>query len=199
MKSKRLSFFVLVLSLSLFATDKSPETYNRFIGTSAFILVNLIPNQDDPPNFFQLNAGIKVSPKDVVSIEAITWKFNKPLGFVKSGDEKERFPGYVREFGIGGAYQRFIWRGAYSAVHLLPLVTLYSEEGMEKTQKGFKLFTTLRMGYHFDLFKNRIFVEPSFAATFWPVNSNRPASFKSADKTCTAFALEPGLHLGFQF
>lgn len=190
---------IVLLIFSLSASEKTPKTYKRFIGTSAFVLVNLIPDQEDPPGFYQLNGGVKLTPKDAISIEAITWKFNKPIGIAKSGKTKEKYPGHVREFGIGGAYQRYLWKGAYSAAHLLPLVTRYSFDNSDKTQNGFKLFLTLRAGYHFELFKKRLFIEPSVAMTSWPINTNVPDSFESKNSQCTMFAFEPGLHLGFQF
>lgn len=190
---------VLTLLFTLSLCAKEEQAYTRFVGTSGFILLNLIPNQKNPPNFFQLNGGIKLTPKDVLSLEAITWKFNTPIGIAKSGNTKEQYPGYVREFGLGAAYQRYFWRGAYSAVHILPLLTRYSENNSPKTINGFKLFCTFRAGYHFELCRNRLFIEPSFAMTYWPVNTNRPDSFKREDTKCTNVAFEPGLHLGFQF
>lgn len=38
------------------------------------------------------------------------------------GAEEEEYPGSVREYGLGVAYQRFLWKDAYTAVHALPLL-----------------------------------------------------------------------------
>ena len=30
----------------------------------------------------------------------------------------EKFPGYIREYGVALAYQRFLWKGVYTAIHV---------------------------------------------------------------------------------
>jgi hypothetical protein len=166
-----------------------------FVGTSAFMLVNLVPS-DDPPNFVQLNFGLRLSPNDTISLEAITWQHFRPLGiqYWQSGDP---YPGKVRDFGVGVAYQRFLWRGAYAAVHAVPFVQQYIDEDGDVIQTGFQLFMTLRFGYHFSAFSDLFFVEPSIAFTSW-VNTNVPASFQEQDdRWGSYFLFEPGLHFGF--
>ena len=70
----------------------------------------------------------------------------------------------------------------------------------EKMQNGFQLFNTFRFGYHFKLFKNRVFIEPSVCVTWWPVNTNMPQSFQiEEDKWNNYFLFEPGLHFGINF
>ncbi len=49
-----------------------PEERRYFVGSSLFVAANLFPD-DEPPAFFQVNVGYRVTPKDVVSLEAITW------------------------------------------------------------------------------------------------------------------------------
>jgi hypothetical protein len=44
-----------------------------FIGSSFFMLGNFIPDDPNPPDFVQLNFGYRITPKDVISIEAKTW------------------------------------------------------------------------------------------------------------------------------
>jgi len=51
-----------------------------FIGSSIFMLGNFIPDDPNPPDFVQLNFGYRITPKDVISIEAKTWKYAWPLG-----------------------------------------------------------------------------------------------------------------------
>jgi len=98
------------------------------------------------------------------------------------------------------AYQRFLWKGLYAAVHASAWSNDYLNQNNEKIQTGFQLFTALRIGYHIRLFKDRFFIEPSFAGTFWPINTNVPEAFAKADaKWNNYFLVEPGLHFGFKF
>lgn len=169
-----------------------------FLSTSLFMLVNLLP-LDEPPEFFQLNYGHRFTPKDVLLIEAITWKYYAPLGIPygsSQGDPAESFPGHVRDIGVGLAYQRFLWEGSYVALHATPFIQTYFDEAGDKIQTGFQLFTTLRFGYHFAL-GERLFLEPSVAFTAWPINTNLPASFQQQeDKWPSYFLFEPGLNFG---
>lgn len=181
-------------------TEESEPTYRRhFVGSSAFMLMNLVP-LEDPPFFYQLNYGYRLTTKDVVSVEAITWTYNAPLGIPwgpSYGSEDEAFPGSVRAYGLGVAYQRFLWKGIYAAVHALPMRQIFFDAAGEKIGSGFQLFMTLRAGYHLELFDNRFFVEPSIAATYWPINTNLPASFREKEERWPKYFLfEPGLHFG---
>ncbi len=169
-----------------------------FVGTSAFVLANAVPDAE-PSVFAQLNLGLRVSPTDTLSLELITWQYYQPLGiqYWQSGDS---FPGKIRDFGLGLAYQRFLWRGAYVAFHAIPFVQQYIDEEGKVIQTGFQLFTTLRFGYHFSFFEGAIFIEPSVAFTAWPVNTNAPASFQEQEnKWASYFLFEPGFHVGFNF
>lgn len=174
--------------------------YRCYVGSSAFVLGNLAPN---PPAFYQLNVGYRLTPQDVVSLEAITWTYDAPLGIPYGpsyGDEKERYPGSVREYGIGVAYQRFLWRGFYASLQALPLRRVYRDANNQTIGTGFQLFSTFRLGCHVPLFKNRFFIEPSLAATAWPISTNVPPGFASKDRPWNRYFLfEPGLHLGIKF
>lgn len=176
-----------------------PE-YKYHVGTTAFMLGNLFP---DPPSLYQLNFGYWLTAKDVISLEAITWKYHAPLGIPYGssfGEESEDYPGSIREYGVGVVYQRFLWKGLYSSLQALPLRRIYLDEDGNTIQKGFQLFSTLRLGYHVPLFKNRFFIEPSISATFWPVSTNVPDGFKAKDDKWNKYFLgEPGLHFGFKF
>ncbi|MBA4157920.1 MAG: alpha/beta hydrolase [Gemmatimonadetes bacterium] len=94
-----------------------PAERRYFVGSSLFVAANLLPD-DEPPAFFQVNAGYRVTAKDVVSLEVIAWHYHAPLGVPwgsGKGATKERYPGSVREIGVGVAYQRFVWNGLYIA------------------------------------------------------------------------------------
>ncbi len=127
-------------------TTKQNSTYRRhLIGSSVFVLSNLLP---DPPSSYQLNYGYRLTPKDVISIEAITWTYHAPLGipYGPSKDTpKESYPGSIKGVGLGLAYQRFLWKNFYSAIHATPFLQTYRSEKKEKIQNGFQLFS------HFDL------------------------------------------------
>ncbi len=203
---KRLVFVLLFLgavtTTRSMAQSVESDSGKWFVGTSVIVLANFIP-MENPPDFVQLNFGYWLTGKDIVSLEAITWKYNAPKGipYGPSFDNpKERYPGYVREFGIGIAYQRLLLKGWYAAAHIQPLFQVYTETALKKTQNSFTLFLTARTGYHVRLFSNRFFVEPSLACTYWPITTNEPSSFTVVEsKWANYFLLEPGLHCGIKF
>lgn len=204
----RLLFSLMALVLTFpqaySQTQVQDSTYKKFfIGSSLFMLGNFIPKDPNPPDFVQLNFGYRITPKDVVSIEAKTWKYAWPLGIpfgASFQSPEEKYPGYIREFGIALAYQRFWWKGAYTAIHAMNALQTYVDDDQAKIQNGYQLFMTYRLGYHFEFFKNRLFIEPSVAITHWPVNTNVPESFARVEsKWPNYFLFEPGLHFGVKF
>ncbi|MFZ5630467.1 MAG: hypothetical protein ACOY5B_15150 [Spirochaetota bacterium] len=177
------------------------EPFNRyFIGSSLFMVMNAALNPS--PDFYQLNFGYWLTKKDVLSVEAITWAYHRALGTPwgpDMSDESQRYPGYVRSYGIGVAYQRYLWQGLYTAIHALPLWQHFNTPDGKTIQEGFQLFMTLRLGYHFSFCDDRVFIEPSIAVTHWPVNTNVPADFARLDSRWPSYFIEPGLHVGFKF
>jgi len=202
MKAKLIIISVLCLFTSPIAQAQNPDPIfkKHYIGSTLFMLGNL---SKDPPDFYQMNYGFRFTPKDELSIEAITWSYKGPLGRPYGPDfdnESSNFPGKVRAYGAGLAYKRFIWKGVFGQVHSTALKQNYLDVNGDKIQSGFQLFCTLRAGYHFRLFKNRLFIAPSIAMTFWPVNTNLPASFQAEeDKWHSYFLGEPGLLFGINF
>ena len=194
---------ILLTTLSAFgkSTTEVDNYKKHFIGSSAFILANLSP--DDSPNYYQLNYGYRITPKDVISIEAITWEYKAPLGIPYGKDYENKnsnYPGIVQSYGIGIAYKRFLWKDLYSAFHLSMFHQNYLDTDRKKIQSGFQLFTTSRIGYQFKFADNTFFIEPSLAVTFWPINTNLPESFQAEeDKWNNYFLFEPGLHFGINF
>ena len=205
MKHVCLSFLALTLLVPTVNAQTPPtgSTYRRFfVGSSLFMLANL--NTSDPnPDFVQLNVGYRITPKNVVSLEAKTWKYGWPLGIPYGKGQtapEEKYPGYVRSFGVALAYQRFWWKGAYTAVHAMNALQRYVDADGKKIQNGYQLFMTYRLGYHIQLFRNRFFVEPGVAVTHWPVNTNVPESFARLERKWNSyFQFEPGLHFGIKF
>lgn len=195
---------VLVSSLRVNAQyAKQDSTYKKhFVGSTLFLLGNLAP--ENPPSFAQLNAGYRITGKDVISFELITWKYAWPLGinpfYNKSyGTPEEKYPGYIREFGIGLAYQRYFWKGLYAAVHLMPMLQNFRDENGNKVDNGFHLFNTYRIGYHVKLFKDKFFIEPSLGIAGRPYHTEMPNGFKEKDDKWPKWTPEPGLHFGYNF
>lgn len=200
---------LVILVLLIFSTlpikaQYTPEdtTSNKFfIGSTFFMLGNFIPQ--NRPDFVQLNVGYRLTQKDIVSIELKTWKYAWSLGipYGKSFEApEEKFPGYIREFGIALAYQRFWWKGLYTGIHSMSARQIFVNEDGKKFDNGFQIFNTYRVGYHVKIFKNRFFIQPSFAVTHRPYHTQMPDSFKQLDdKWPKYFIGEPGLHFGYNF
>jgi hypothetical protein len=194
---------VLISSLQVKAqyTQKDSTFSKHFIGSTLFILGNLSPV--NKPDFAQLNYGYRITGKDVVSLELKTWKYAWPLGipygksFEAAGEE---FPGYIREYGFALAYQRFLWKGLYTGVHVMSAWQNFVNNNGQKIDNGFQIFNTYRIGYHFKQFKDLFFIQPSVAITHRPYHTKMPDSFKQRDDSWSKFFFgEPGLHFGFNF
>jgi hypothetical protein len=201
-----IAFLVLTCSAAGARANETPFAASStsrpcYVGTSSFTLMNLVPG-DYPPHFYQLNVGYQLTPKDRLSVEAITWRYYHPLG-IPWGESKESsdkaYPGHVREYGVGLAYQRSLTKGIYSSLSAVPFWRRYYDTQDEKIGNGLQLLLTARLGYHFRL-RDRLFFEPSIAFNYWPVSTNVPATFAAQDKRWPSYFLfEPGLHVGFTF
>ena len=198
--------FVLVMASTLQLKAqyaKTDSSYKQFfVGSTLFLLGNLAPV--NPPGFAQLNLGYRITGKDVISLELITWKHAWPLGinpFYNNayGKPEEKFPGYIREYGIGLAYQRYFWKGFYAAVHATPMWQTYKNENDDKVGNGFIIFNTYRIGNHIKLFKNKFFIEPSLGIAGRPYFTRMPDGFKEKDDKWPKWTPEPGLHFGYNF
>jgi hypothetical protein len=205
---KKILWFALTLimasNLQLKAQyAKQDTTYKRcFVGSTLFLLGNL--DKVNPPGFVQLNLGYRITGKDVISLELITWKHAWPLGinpfYNKAyGKPEEKYPGYIREYGFGVAYQRYFWKGLYAAVHVAPMWQTFNNENGNKVGNGFIIFNTYRVGYHVKLFNDRFFIEPSLGIAGRPYQSEMPDGFKQKDDKWPKWTPEPGLHFGFNF
>lgn len=197
--------FVLLLSSSLRLKAqyaKRDSSFKEcFVGSTLFVLGNL--DSKNRPDFAQLNFGYRITGKDVVSLELKTWKYAWPIGIpygtsFESPDEK--FPGYIREYGFALAYQRFFWKGFYAGIHVMNAWQTFVNDNGEKIDNGFQIFNTYRIGYHFKLFKDRLFIQPSLAITHRPYHTKMPDKFKLIDDRWSKFFFgEPGMHFGFNF
>ena len=183
---------------------KQDSTYKKwFVGSTLFLLGNFATTNS--PNFAQLNLGYRITRKDVISLELATWKTAWPIGinpfFNKSyGKPEEKFPGYIRDYGVAVAYQRFLWKGLYTQVHIFSFFQDFVNEKGKKIDNGFQIFNQYRVGYHIKLFKDKFFIQPSFAITHRPYHTKMPDGFKQQDDKWSKFMFsEPGLHFGCNF
>jgi len=179
---------------------KKDTTYKKYyFGSTFFMLGNFLP--ENKPDFVQLNLGYRLTGRDIVSLEVKTWKYAWSLGIplgksFESTDEK--FPGFIREYGFALAYQRYLWKGLYTGIHIMNAWQTFVNDSGNKVGNGFQIFNTYRIGYHVKLFKDRFFIEPSLAITHRPYHTEMPTSFKELDDKWPKFFFgEPGLHFGF--
>jgi hypothetical protein len=183
--------------------DKQDSTYKKwFVGSTLFMLANLIPD-NNPPGMVYLNLGYRITGKDAISLELKTWKYGWPLGipYGKSYEaEGDGFPGKVREYGFSLAYYRFLWKGLFAQIDVMPAWQTFFNDNGKKMDKGFQIFNTYSVGYHVKLFKDRFFIQPSIAITHRPYQSKMPDSFKAIDDKWSRFFFgQPGLHFGYNF
>ncbi len=182
---------------------KQDSTFKRyFVGSTLFMLANLVPD-NNPPQMVYLNLGYRLTGRDVISIELKTWKYAWPIGipYGKSFEaEGEGFPGYIRERGVSLNYQRFLRKGLFAQVDLMPAFQTFVNDSGRKIDNGFQVFNTYSVGYHIKLFKDRFFFQPSIAITHRPYQSRMPDAFKQVDDRWPRFFYgQPGLHFGFNF
>lgn len=183
---------------------KTDSTCRRwFVGSTLFLLGNLAATNN--PGFVQLNLGYRITGKDIITVEPKTWKYAWPNGihpFLNQsyGKPEEEFPGYVREYGLSVAYQRFLWRGLYTELNVMPTWQIFVNSEGKKIDDGFQLFNTYRTGYHIKLFKDRFFIQPSIAITHRAYHTKMPDGFRQLDDKWSKFIFgELGLHFGFNF
>ncbi|WP_420386544.1 hypothetical protein [Roseivirga sp.] len=202
---KRIVFAIAIVVMAfpeLNAQYSKDEDYKKyFAGSTFFLLGNL--SSTNKPDFVQVNFGYRLSHRDAISLELKTWKYAWSLGIPYGDsfeDPAEKFPGYIREYGFALAYQRFWWKGLYTGVHVMSAWQSFFDESNNRVDKGFQFFNTYRIGYHFKLFDDQFFIEPSIAITHRPYHTEMPAGFKEKDDQWPKhFIGEPGLHFGFNF
>ncbi len=200
----RLTLLIIVFgcTMTYSQTTKQDSTYKKhFVSTSLWSVANLFP---DPADFYELNYGYRITQKDAIIVNATTWKYWEPLGIPLMDDKKyahiEDYPGYVRAYGIGIVYQRFLWQQVYSSIHANTFLQNFYNEQNEKIQSGFQLYLQARIGYRLNLFKKRFFLEPSLSFNYWPININFPDSFLEKEKNWpNYFLFEPHLNFGISF
>lgn len=178
---------------------KSPTTeyqlkHRHSLGASLFMLGNFLK---DSPDYYLLTYGYRLSTKDRIFAEFNTWKYAEPLGTY--GKSKELYPGFIRAWGLGVGYQRFHWKGLLTTIQATPFLKQYHDRNNTKTQKGFQLYLQLVLGYRFEFFKERFYIEPAYALKYWPVDTNFPSDFQAIEEGTPKYIFEPSLNFGFKF
>ena len=198
--------FLLASNLQVKAQyAKTDSTYKRwFVGTSLFVLLGNL-DKENPPNFYVLNFGYRITGKDVITIAPKTWKYAWPNGihpFLNKAYKKpeEKFPGYVREYGVTISYQRFLSKGLYAQLDVMPTYQVFMNDNGKKVDDGFQIFNSYRVGYHIKLLKDKFFFQPSITVTHRAYHTQLPNGFKQLDDKWSKFIFpEPGLNIGYNF
>lgn len=184
---------------------ETDSTYKKwFVGTSLFVILGNF-DTENPPNFAQLNLGYRLTGKDVITVAPKTWKYAWPNGihpFLNDAYYKpeEKFPGYVREYGVTFSYTRFIWKGLFAQLDIMPTFQVFVNEKGKKIDDGFQIFNSYRVGYHIKLFKDKFFFQPSICMTHRAYHTQLPLGFKQLDDKWSKFIFpEPGLNIGYNF
>ena len=174
--------------------EKHQVEYRHSIGISLFMVLNFFP---DPADYVLVNYGYRFTQKDRAYVEFNTWKYSEPIGTY--GHSEELYPGYVRAYGIGVGYQRFLWKGLYTAVSATPFIKEYYDSDGDKIQNGFQLYLQLMVGYRFEFIKKRFYLEPAYALKYWPVDTNIPKEFEEVEEGAPNYIFETSLIFGFKF
>ena len=171
------------------------ETFHQHhIGSSVFVLFNFLP---DPADYYQLSYGYHITQRDVLKVEAITWKYREPIGTYNDSDVN--YPGKVKAYGIGAGYQRFHWENAFTTVIATPFMQQFFDEDNQKIQKGFQLYLQLIAGYRLEFIEKRLFFEPAYALKYWPINTNFPDDFQEIENGKPDYKFEMNFNFGWRF
>jgi hypothetical protein len=177
--------------------------YKFSVSTSYLTFANFEPEEKNL-HMYEFHFGYRITPKDKIEIKVASWKLYEPMGIPiwdpLFQEESEWYPGRIKEFGIGIAYQRFLYKGLFAAIEILPLKKTYLEENGNEIENGFKLYTSYHIGYHVPLFKDRLYIEPQIHCNYWPIDTEGPQGFEEKEaKWNNYFLFEPNLFIGFNF
>jgi hypothetical protein len=192
------------LSKTVRGTIKDTVPPYKFSVSTTWLTFDNFGPEETNVHMYEFHFGYKITPKDKIEIKIATWKLFEPMG-IPLGDpllkkESEFYPGRLRESGIGITYQRFLWKGLFTSIEILPLLKTYLDEDNKKIGNGFKLYTTYHLGYHIPLFKDRLYIEPQIHCNYWPIDTNIPQGFKEKEsKWNNYFLFEPNLFIGINF
>lgn len=194
---------MLASSLPMSAQDaKKDSTYKKWwVGSTLWLLGNF--DKTNNPEYFQLNVGYRITPKDIISFRFKRSIYSWPIGIPFSSSSfdapGENYPGHARILAPTIGYQRFWWKGAYVSVQALNAFEKYMDKNGKKIGNGYTLYVDSYLGYQFKFFKNRFFFEPAIGISYWPIRTNVPASFKAVEQKWNNYFIQPGFDFGFNF
>ena len=208
MKVKRIALILIQALLCANATAQSDSgtngqmnymkneapLYKHSIGASLWMLANFF---EDPADYYLFTYGYQPTAESRYFVEFNTWKYEEPLGTY--GDSEEFYPGYIREFGIGVGYQRFVWNGLFTTVQATPFLKYYYDEQDEKIQNGFQLYLQFVAGYQFNVLQDRLYLEPAYALKYWPIDTNFPDDFDAIREGTPDTIFELSFNFGYRF
>lgn len=203
---RKVLWIVLVLVLTSCLQMKAQGTkkdVNRkkwFIGSTLLEFGNFAKTNN--PEYILLNLGYRITPKDAVSLrfERYVYAAPKAIPLGSSINAAElNYSGHVRIIAPQIGYQRFWWKGAYTAVYVSNGLEKYLDKENKKIGNGYTLYLDFYLGYQFRFFKNRFFFEPAIGCSYWPLRTNVPQHFKSAESKWPNYFIQPGLDFGFNF
>jgi hypothetical protein len=198
-----LALISLIASVSpIKAQNSTPDSTSKkwFVGSTLLLLGNF--DKTNNPEYIQLNVGYRITAKDVLHVRFKRSVYAWPLGipFGPSFDAPGlNYPGSARIIAPQIGYQRFWWKGIYTALYALNAFEKYMDEDKKKIGNGFTLYLDFYVGYQFKFLKNRFFFEPAIGCSYWPLRTNVPASFKYVEKKWNNYFIQPGLDFGFNF
>lgn len=205
------AFIILITTLS-YSQDASQSTRsgdrdthpsNKFSVYTTWLTFLNVGKEETNTHHYEFHFGYKLTPKDKIGIKVATWQLFEPMAIPWGPDkmqESEFYPGKLQERGIGVTYQRILWKGLFTSIEVMPLKKTYLDENKKKTGDGFKLYTSYHLGYHVQMFKNRLFLEPQIHCNYWPIDSKGPQGFEEKEsKWSNYFLFEPNIYLGVNF
>lgn len=207
------TFCTLSASAQMSSKKESKTTFDHKYRLSlpVIILPQLATKSwDDRTNtqHVELHFKYELDAKNIIGVKFATWRLFQPMGIlwwdglldkVESGTEY--YPGHLRETGLGISYQRMLWKGLFTTAEVLPQLKTYVDLDKNKIGNGFKLYTSLHLGYHLAFGKKKqFFVEPQIHCQTWLIDTNTPSDFKELDNRWkNYFLFEPNLYVGIKF
>lgn len=207
------TFCTLSASAQMSVEKESKTTFDHKYRLSlpVIILPQLATKSwDDRTNtqHVELHFKYELDAKNIIGVKFATWRLFQPMGIlwwdglldkVESGTEY--YPGHLRETGLGISYQRMLWKGLFTTAEVLPQLKTYVDLDNNKIGNGFKLYTSLHLGYHLAFGKKKqFFVEPQIHCQTWLIDTNTPSEFKELDNQWkNYFLFEPNLYVGIKF
>lgn len=193
---------VLASSLLLRAQNTTKGNTDRkwFVGSTLLLLGNF--DKTNNPGYIQINAGYRITPKDVIQVRFKRSQYAWPLGIPFGPDFDApglNYPGHARILAPQIGYQRFWWKGVYTSLYVLNAFEKYMDENDKKIGNGFTLYTDFYLGYQFKFFNDRFFFEPAIGISCWPIRKGLPDSFEAVEQRWSSYFIQPGLDFGFKF